>query len=217
MLDIMLKGGVIMWIIALLSLIAAIIIIERLLYIRRIKVDEEKMINRLKSTLEKRHFDEALSICETNPSPITNLMKVGIDYRDYPRETIREVILDAANQEVPKLEKHLPALGTISYIAPLLGLLGTVVGNIEAFGVLGRFGVVGDPGLLAKGIAEALLTTAAGIIVAIPAVIFYNHLVSKVNHMMIRLENRVNELVLLLHGKPQIVKPFVEPFGGDEQ
>ena len=219
MLDIMLKGGVIMWIIAFLSLIAAIIIIERLLYIRRIKVDEEKMINRLKSTLEKRHFDEALSICETNPSPITNLMKVGIEYRDYPRETIREVILDAANQEVPKLEKHLPALGTISYIAPLLGLLGTVVGNIEAFGVLGRFGAVGDPGLLAKGIAEALLTTAAGIIVAIPAVIFYNHLVSKVNHMIIRLENRVNELVLLLHGKPEVkpevVEPIIDPFGGE--
>lgn len=219
MLDIMLKGGVIMWIIAFLSLVAAIIIIERLLYIRRIKVDEEKMINRLKSTLEKRHFDEALAICETNPSPITNLMKVGIEYRDYPRETIREVILDAANQEVPKLEKHLPALGTISYIAPLLGLLGTVVGNIEAFGVLGRFGAVGDPGLLAKGIAEALLTTAAGIIVAIPAVIFYNHLVSKVNHMIIRLENRVNELVLLLHGKPEmkpeVIEPIIDPFGGD--
>jgi biopolymer transport protein ExbB len=148
-------------------------------------------------------------------------MKVGIEYRDYPRETIREVILDAANQEVPKLEKHLPALGTISYIAPLLGLLGTVVGNIEAFGVLGRFGAVGDPGLLAKGIAEALLTTAAGIIVAIPAVIFYNHLVSKVNHMIIRLENRVNELVLLLHGKPElkqeVVEPVVDPFGGIDQ
>jgi biopolymer transport protein ExbB len=213
MLDIMLKGGVIMWIIALFSLIAAIIIIERLLYLRRIRTDEEKMINRLKSTLEKGHFDEALSICETNPSPITNLMRVGIEYREFPRETIREVILDAANQEVPKLERHLPALGTISYIAPLLGLLGTVIGNIEAFGVLGRFGVVGDPGLLAKGIAEALLTTAAGIVVAIPAVIFYNYLVSKVNHLIIRLENRVNELVLLLRGKPD----EAEAAGGGEQ
>ncbi len=204
MLELMQKGGVIMWIIAFFSLIAAIIIIERLLYLRRIRTDEEKMINRLKSTLEKGHFDEALAICETHPSPITNLMRVGIEYREYPRETIREVILDAANQEVPKLEKHLPALGTISYIAPLLGLLGTVIGNIEAFGVLGKFGAVGDPGLLAKGIAEALLTTAAGIVVAIPAVIFYNYLVSKVNHLIIRLENRVNELVLLLRGKPEV-------------
>ncbi len=81
MLDILEKGGVIMWIIMFLSVIAAVLIIERLFYFRRIRVDEEKMINRLKSTLEKGHFDEALSICENNPSPITNLMKVGIEHR----------------------------------------------------------------------------------------------------------------------------------------
>lgn len=201
MLDILEKGGVIMWIIMFLSVIAAVLIIERLFYFRRIRVDEEKMINRLKSTLKKGHFDEALSICENNPSPITNLMKVGIEHRGYSPETIKETILDAANLEIPKMEKHLPALGTITHIAPLLGLLGTVTGNISAFGVLGKLGSVGDPGLLAKGISEALLTTAAGLIVAIPAIIFYNYLVNKVNHSIIRLENRANELVLLLGGK----------------
>lgn len=202
MIEILEKGGVIMWIILFLSVLAAIIIIERLLYFRKIRVDEERMISRLKSTLSKRHFDEALSICENNPSPITNLMKVGIEHRGYPPNIIKDAILDAANLEIPKMEKHLPALGTISHIAPLLGLLGTVTGNIAAFGVLGKLGSVGDPGLLAKGISEALLTTAAGIIVSIPAIIFYNYLVSKVNHTIIRLENRVNELVLLLGGKP---------------
>ncbi len=200
MVDILEKGGIVMWLIMFLSIIAAVVIIERLLYFRKIRIDEEKMISRLKATLQKKHFDEALAICENNPSPVTNLMKVGIEHRAYPRETIREAIMDAANLEVPKMERHLPALGTISHIAPLLGLLGTVTGNIRAFGVLGKFGAVGDPGMLAKGIAEALLTTAAGIIVAIPAVIFYNYLVSKVNHSIIRLENRVNELVLLLGG-----------------
>lgn len=201
MLDILEKGGVIMWIIMFLSVIAAVLIIERLFYFRRIRVDEEKMINRLKSTLKKGHFDEALSICENNPSPITNLMKVGIEHRGYSPETIKDTILDAANLEIPKMEKHLPALGTITHIAPLLGLLGTVTGNISAFGVLGKLGSVGDPGLLAKGISEALLTTAAGLIVAIPAIIFYNYLVNKVNHSIIRMENRANELVLLLGGK----------------
>ena len=201
MLDILEKGGMIMWIIMFLSVIAAVLIIERLFYFRRIRVDEEKMINRLKSTLKKGHFDEALSICENNPSPITNLMKVGIEHRGYSPETIKETILDAANLEIPKMEKHLPALGTITHIAPLLGLLGTVTGNISAFGVLGKLGSVGDPGLLAKGISEALLTTAAGLIVAIPSIIFYNYLVNKVNHSIIRMENRANELVLLLGGK----------------
>lgn len=201
MVDILEQGGVIMWIIIFLSVVAAVIIIERLLFFRKIRLDEEKMIYRLKSTLQKSHFDEALSICENNPSPITNLMRVGIEHRSYPSETIKQTILDAANLEIPSMEKHLPALGTITHIAPLLGLLGTVTGNISAFGVLGRLGSVGDPGLLAKGIAEALLTTAAGLIVAIPAIIFYNYLVNKVNHIIIRLENRVNELVLLLGGK----------------
>jgi biopolymer transport protein ExbB len=201
MVEIFSKGGIIMWIIGLLSVIAAVLIIEKLLYFRRIRIDEEQMMSRLKSALRKGFYDEALSICDNNPSPVTNLMRVGIEHRMYPREQIREAIMDAANLEVPKMERHLPALGTISHIAPLLGLLGTVTGNISAFGVLGRFGTVGDPGLLAKGIAEALLTTAAGIIVAIPAVIFYNYLVSKVNHTILRLENRVNELVLLLDSR----------------
>jgi len=198
MLEIMNEGGIIMYFILLLSLIATVIIIERLLFFRRIRIDEDKMMNRLKSTLEKGHFDEALSICENNPSPVTNLMKVGIEHRHYENHIIKEVIMDAANLEIPKLEKFLSSLGTIAHIAPLLGLLGTVIGNIIAFGVLGKFGAVGDPGLLAKGISQALLTTAAGLIVAIPVIIFYNYLVNKVNHTIIRLENRVNELVLFL-------------------
>ncbi|MBN1411640.1 MAG: MotA/TolQ/ExbB proton channel family protein [Spirochaetales bacterium] len=202
MLEILFKGGIIMPFIILCSVIATVIIVERLLYFRKIKVDEDKMISRLKATLLKGHFDEALSICETNPSPITNLMKVGIEYRQYDTRTIKEMVQDAANMEVPKLERFLSALGTCANLAPLLGLLGTVLGNIQSFGVLGaNLGAVGDPTTLARGIAEALITTAAGIIVAIPAIIFYNHLVSKVNHIIIRLENRVNELVLLLGGK----------------
>ena len=187
MIEILEKGGIIMWIILFLSVVAAIIIIERLLYFRKIRIDEEKMINRLKKTLWKKHYDEALSICENNPSPITNLMRVGIEHRHHSPDTIKETILDAANLEIPQMEKHLPALGTITHIAPLLGLLGTVTGNISAFGVLGKLGSVGDPALLAIGIAETLLTTAAGPIVAIPAIIFYEYLVNKVNHTIIRL------------------------------
>jgi len=198
MIDLLEKGGVILWLIMGLSMIAMVIIIERLIYFRKILVDEDQMISRLRGTLEKGHFDEALVICDNNPSPITNLMKVGIEHRNQPNLVQKEVIMDAANQEVPKLERFLSALGTIAHIAPLLGLLGTVTGNINAFGVLGKFGSVGDPSILAKGISEALITTAAGIIVSIPSIVFYNYLVSKVNHIIIRLENRVSEMVLLI-------------------
>lgn len=194
------RGGIILILIIALSVIAAAIIIERLLFFRRIRGDENTLINRLRSVLEKHRYDEALAICEANPSPLANLMRVGIEHRAYSQSIIRSSITDAANMEIPRMERYLSALGTIAHISPLLGLLGTVTGNIEAFGVLGNFGAVGDPSILARGISEALITTAAGIIVSIPAIIFYNHLVSKVNHLIIRLENRVSEMVLLLGG-----------------
>jgi biopolymer transport protein ExbB len=192
------KGGVIMALIILLAFVATVIIVERLLYFRKIRIDENTMIERLKSALQKQHYDEAINICENNPSPVANLMKVGIEHRDYGPSEIKDAIMSAANMEIPYLEKYLTSLGTIAHISPLLGLLGTVTGNIQAFGVLGEFGSVGDPALLASGISEALLTTAAGIIVSIPAISFYNFLVNKVNHIIMRLENRVNDMVLLL-------------------
>ncbi len=204
MLSLIQKGGVIMIIILLLALVAAVLIIERLLYLRKISTDEDKLINRLRSTLEKRHYDEAVSICESSESPLANLIRVGIEHRGYDERTIKDVITDAANLEVPKLERFLSAIGTIAHISPLLGLLGTVTGNIQAFGVLGRFGAIGDPAVLAKGISEALITTAAGIIVSIPVIIFYNSLVSRVNHLIIKLENRASELVLMLGKKAAV-------------
>ena len=101
--------------------------------------------------------------------------------------------------EAPTLEKGLSALGTISHIAPLLGLLGTVTGTMRAFGVLGRFGAVSDPAALASGVSEALITTVGGIIVAVPVVIFYNFFVTKVNVILTKLENQVNILVTLIN------------------
>jgi len=190
------KGGPIMVLIILLSVVAGVIIVERLLFFRRIRMDEEKFIDRLKSAIKKSHYEEALDICENNITPLSNLMKVGIKHRSYGTSEIKESILAAANLEVPQLERYLTSLGTIAHISPLLGLLGTVTGNIKAFGVLGQLGSVGDPSLLATGISEALLTTAAGIIVSIPSIAFYNYLVGKANNTITNLENRVNDMVL---------------------
>ena len=202
MLTLLDRGGIILALIIVLSIIAVVIIVERLIFFRRIRGDENLIIQRLRATLEKGHYDEALSICENNPSPVTNLMRVGIEKRDQSQETIKAAITDAANMEIPRMERYLSFLGTIAHISPLLGLLGTVTGNIRAFGVLGDFAAAGgNPALLAQGISEALITTAAGLIVAIPAIIFYNALVAKVNHRIIQLENRVTEMVFLLKGE----------------
>ena len=196
--DIIARGGVIMVLIVLLSVVAAAIIIERLLYLRSSRVDDQRLLDRLGGAISKGRYEEALAICDAHPSPLASLMRPGIGNRHQPRGELREVILDAASLEIPKQERFLSALGTIATIAPLLGLLGTVTGNISAFGVLGGLAGIADAPQLAQGISEALLTTAAGIIVAIPATVFYNYLVNKVNHRTIQLENRVNHLVLLL-------------------
>jgi len=180
------------------SIISVVVILERIFYYRKISKNDEKIIGRILSSINNSHYEEALAICETVPTPVTNLLKVGIKYRDYNENQIQEAIKDAANLEIPKLERFLTSLGTIASIAPLLGLLGTVIGNMEAFGVIGTQGGIGNMEQLAQGISKALITTAYGLIVAIPSTIFYNHLSNKVNNMILNLEIKANELVLLL-------------------
>ncbi|HUW69294.1 MAG TPA: MotA/TolQ/ExbB proton channel family protein [bacterium] len=199
MLDFVVKGGPVLWVIMALSLVGLAIVIERFLYFRSIKVDEDKLFQRVKASVEKGHYEEALSICDNNESPLSALIKVGIEYRSYPESAQKEVLKDAAAQEVPRLERNVSALGTIAHIAPLLGLLGTVTGTMKAFGVLGRFGSVADPSILAKGVSEALITTVGGIVVAVPAVIFYNFLVNKVNLILLKMENQVTALILMIN------------------
>ncbi|MBU0934291.1 MAG: MotA/TolQ/ExbB proton channel family protein [Spirochaetes bacterium] len=199
MFEFIVNGGLVLWIIMALSVVAAVIIIERFIFFRRINVDEEKLFLRVRASVEKGHYDEALSICDNNESPLSALIKVGIEHRGYAAGTQKDVLKDAANQEIPRLEKNISSLGTIAHIAPLLGLLGTVTGTMQSFGVLGRFGAVADPSILAKGISEALITTVGGIVVAVPAVIFYNLLVTRVNLILIKMENQVNTLILMIN------------------
>ena len=198
MLEVVAGGGIILWIIIGLSAVATAVAVERAVYFRRIRTDEDRLFLRVKSAAAKGHFDEALAICDSSPSPFSALLKTGIEHRERAAWERKEVLRDAASQEVPRLERNIGVLGTIAHVAPLLGLLGTVTGNIEAFGVLGRFGSVGDPSVLAKGISEALITTAAGLITAIPSTIVYNILTSRVNALIVRMENQVNEMTLML-------------------
>jgi biopolymer transport protein ExbB len=193
------KGGVVIWVIVALSAVAVAIIIERLLYFRRIATDEEKLYARVKVSLEKAHFDEALAICDQNISPFSSLIRAGIENRDYPEQTQRAMLKEAAAQEEPELERNVSALGTIANIAPLIGLLGTVTGTMKALGVLGRFGAVSDPSVIATGVSEALVNTVGGIIVAVLSVIFYNYLVGKVNLIMLKLESQVTSLLAMVN------------------
>ncbi len=206
MFDFIILGGPILWVIMALSVVACAIIIERFLYLRRISGDENKLFVRIKASLLEGHYNEALSICDQNLSPFSTLLKIGIENRHQSEDVQRDILKDAAALEAPALEKGLSALGTISTISPLLGLLGTVTGTMSAFGVLGKFGAVSDPAALASGVSEALITTVGGLVVAVPVVIFYNYFVSRVSGILTVLESRVNTLVVLINARNGITE-----------
>lgn len=198
MLSLLISGGPVMIPIGLAAIIATVIVIERLMFYGTVKKSERDLLPRVKASIDKGHYDEAAAICDTVESPVARLMKTGISYRDYSEIAIKEAVMNQANREIPRLERYLSTLGTIANIATLLGLLGTVTGNIQAFGVLGDMGAMGNPAVLAAAIAEALVTTAAGLIVSIPAIIFYNYFIAEVNRMVTEMESSVSDLVLLL-------------------
>jgi biopolymer transport protein ExbB len=201
MFEIIQKGGPVMYPIILCSILAFAIIIERLYLLHKARIDTEAFMKNIEVTIKHNKIAEAIKICEETPGPIAHIVKAGILKHDRPRQEIREAIEDAGHQEVPRLEKHINLLATIAHISPLLGLLGTVTGMVRAFQVIQEKSVSFNPvspGDLAGGIWEALLTTVAGLIVAIPTVVVYNYLVSRVDEFVLDMEHSATELINIL-------------------
>jgi len=190
-----------MWPILLCSVFALAIILEKFWYLHKISIDTQEFLKRILDKMKHHDTKEALSICDNTKSPIANILKSGILKYDRPRPQIIEAIEDASLYEIPKIEKNLNALATIAHVSPLLGLLGTVTGMVRCFQTIQAkstsFHPVA-PGDLAGGIWEALLTTVAGLTVAIPTFIAYNYLVSRINHFILEMEKASTELVNFL-------------------
>lgn len=199
--DLMLKGGPMMVLIMGCSVIAFAVVIERIYHLRRARIDTRKFMVSITDTLKRNKIMDAIDRCNAMPGPIAHILKAGILRHDRSRAEIKEAIEDAGLHEVPRLEKNLPVLATIAHIAPLLGLLGTVTGMVQAFQVIemkaGALMPV-NPGDLAGGIWESLITTVAGLAVAIPTYVAYNFLVSKVNGLVLEMEKSATDLVNIL-------------------
>ncbi|MDD4940019.1 MAG: MotA/TolQ/ExbB proton channel family protein [Candidatus Omnitrophica bacterium] len=196
-----LAGGPVMWPILLGSVFAMAIILEKFWYMHKIKIDMQDFLSSILSRMKHHQVREALDICEKTKSPIAHILKAGILKYDRPRPQIKEAIEDASLYEIPKLERNLSMLATIAHISPLLGLLGTVTGMVRCFQTIqvksSAFHPV-SPGDLAGGIWEALLTTVAGLTLAIPCFIAYNYLVNRVNNSVLEMEKASTELVNFL-------------------
>ncbi len=202
--EFMQKGGPIMWPILLCSIFAFTIVIERLIKLKREQIDTRVFMEQISKSLKRNKIMEALDLCERTGGPIANILKAGILKHDRPRNEVREAIEDASIHEVPRLERNLPVLATVAHVAPLLGLLGTVTGLVSAFQVIESKASATtpiNPGDLAGGIWEALLTTVFGLCVAIPTFVAYNYLVSRVDGFVLDMERSATDLLNILGEK----------------
>lgn len=189
------NGGLMLWVILLLSAVAVAVFVERFLHLHRAQINSLEFLNGVRTVLKRNNVVEAISICEATPGPVARLVRTAILNRDHGRERVREVLEEAGLVEVPRLEEKLNLLATIAQLAPLLGLLGTVLGFIQTFWRMQEAGLHAHVGQLSDGIWRALICAAAGLAVAIPAHAGYNYLVSRVNSIALDMERAATEIV----------------------
>jgi biopolymer transport protein ExbB len=189
------NGGPVIWLILIAAAIAIAVFIERALHCHRAQINSVEFLNGVRNVLKRDNVVEAISICDATPGPVARLVKTAILNRDKGRERVREAVEESGLTEVPLLEEKLNLLATIAQIAPLLGLLGTIVGLMEIFNQMQEAGLYAHIGQLSHGIWRALICAAAGIAVAIFAHAGYNYLVSRVNKIVLDMERASGEIV----------------------
>lgn len=200
MFELVKAGGWLMWPIIACSIIAMAIIAERLWALRIRRVTPDSLVAQIWQLYQKGKLTNAHISTIRKNSPLGRILAAGLINRNHPREVMKEAVEEEGRQVVHELERYLNTLGTIAAIAPLLGLLGTVVGMIKVFAAITTAGV-GNPAVLAGGISEALITTAAGLSVAIPALIFHRYLSGRVDQLVIRMEAEALKLIEVMHGE----------------
>ena len=190
-------GGITMIPIIFCSFLALSVFIERLLSLKREKIMPPDFFKEIKELILENKIGDAFELCSSNGSSLARIIKVGLKNHGKPREAVKEVIEEAGRREVVLMDKYTGIIGTIANITPLLGLLGTVSGMIKAFNEI-SVGGMGDPAVLAGGISEALITTASGLTVAIPAFVAYKFLLSKADAFVFEMDAYSVDLLELL-------------------
>src|SRR5437762_819510 len=183
------------WLLLIMSAVVIVVFVERLLHYHQAQINSAEFLNGVRNVLKRDNVVEALSICDATPGPVARLVKIAILNRDFGRERVREALEEAGLAEVPRLEEKLNLLATIAQIAPLLGLLGTVLGFIQTFALMQDKGLYAHIGDLSTGVWKALVCAAAGLAVAIPAHAGYNYLVSRVNSIVLDMERAATDIV----------------------
>lgn len=195
--EFLLRGGPIMIPLGLCSVLAATVAVERLIALRRGKVLPREIVNVIESVESGKDLSVAIKICERNPGVFSSITQAGLERAGEPWQSIRDAIMDAGRQETPRIEKHLVWLETVAAVAPLLGLLGTVLGMIKVFSSISTAGL-GDPQILSEGISEAMITTAVGLAIGIPTLVAYNYLAARSESLISEIETLASRLIVRL-------------------
>ena len=200
MLELIKSGGFLIWPLLLCSVISLAIIAERFWSLQTKRIISTNLVIKVwewnkKGVLNARHIEEL-----RKDSPLGKVLAAGLVNRKHDREVMKESIEEVGHHVAHDLERFLNTLGTIASISPLLGLLGTVVGMIKVFAVITAQGV-GDPSVLAEGISEALITTAVGLTVAIPSLMFYRYFRGRVDELVVTMEQEALKMVEVMHGE----------------
>lgn len=197
--DLAVKGGWIMIVLLILSLLAAYIFIQRLLVIRRAGKEDQTFMNRIKDYIHEGKIESALTLCRNTNTPAARMIEKGITRLGRPMNDVLVAIENVGNLEIAKLEKGFPLIATTAAGAPMLGFLGTVTGMVRAFFDMANAGSNVDVTLLSSGIYEALVTTVGGLVVGIITLFAYNYLVSQVDNVVNKMEARTMEFMDLLN------------------
>ena len=197
--DLAFKGGWIMVVLLLLSLMAIYIFVQRLIIIRRAGKEDETFMNRIKDYIHEGKVDSALNLCRSTNTPSARMIEKGITRLGRPMNDVLVAIENVGNLEIAKLEKGFPLIATTAAGAPMLGFLGTVTGMVRAFFDMANAGTHVDVSLLSGGIYEALVTTVGGLVVGIITLFAYNYLVSQVDNVVNKMEARTMEFMDLLN------------------
>ena len=203
------QGGWIMWPLLASSLAALAIIIDRTVNLRANRFMPPVVTTRIETLVESRAIGRAMDACREKPGVFPNIILAALDAYHYGRDATREAIEAAGRKEIPRVSRYLAALSTIAGVAPLLGLLGTVLGMIQVFTVVADEGL-GQASSLSGGIAVALVTTAFGLMVAIPSLVMYNVFTKKAEGIILDIESRVLAL------SNRLFLPDGTPIAGDE-
>ncbi|MCB1236166.1 MAG: MotA/TolQ/ExbB proton channel family protein [Verrucomicrobiae bacterium] len=198
MMDLILKGGPLMWLLLGCSILTIAISLERYFQFHRARVDVGDLLHGLRNLIRNRNYAEALHECAGTPGPVARVIHSAIIRHDAPRSELKEIVQESGQLEVPKVEKYLAVLLSVAYVAPLIGLLGTVLGLVNTFVQVNAAGGYATATEISKGVYMSLITSAAGLMVAIPAFVFYSFLRAYAKTLMHDMERAGIEIVNII-------------------